>query len=125
METDMDIEMQMEKPDNCCSRHPGEDITFIKNAESDHHYGKWICANPDCNKFVRWAKKPTTTVALQQRQEDIESLLGDLYKRDENDTTYNTMKMIKFMLAIYNTTHLNLVQKGNYDKIRKHLRPWL
>ena len=105
--------MDMEKPNKSCSRHPDENIVFVKNPENDHHYGRWSCSNPDCNKFVSWAKRPATTAALQQRQDAILKIVVHLAQNPTDDK----LKMIKFMMSIYNTIHLNLVQLSTYDKI--------
>jgi hypothetical protein len=112
----------METPDNRCSIHSDEDIRFVKNPEGSHHYGKWICGNPECSKFVRWAKKPATTEELQTRQNNIIVALGRLYERDKSDKTDKTQKAIKFMVTMHNVVHLNLVQQSQYDKIMQSLQ---
>ena len=113
----------MEKPDNRCSTHSNEDIVLVKNEPNAKHYGKWVCADPECSKFVRWAKQPKTTDALVERQNNIIIILGQLYERDKSDKTDKTQKTIRFILSIYSTVHLNLVQQSTYDKIVHALNP--
>lgn len=112
----------MEIPTNRCSIHPDEDIRFFRNPEGSHHYGKWQCANLECSKFVRWAKKPSTTEELQKRQEDIIVALARLFERDKSDRTDKTQKLIRNVLSMYGVVHLNLVQQSQYDNIMQSLQ---
>jgi len=65
-----------EKPLTRCNKHPLDDIVFIK--EDGYHYGRWNCANPSCNKYVCWAKKPQTDNAMKERQARILRVILDL-----------------------------------------------
>jgi hypothetical protein len=98
--------MSQPAPDKRCPNHQDADIELVVNPSGSHHYGKYVCS--ECSKFISHARKPTTSHALEKRQQEIYPFIKARVMSDAD---------LKFILSIYNIPHLNLVQERRYNDI--------
>lgn len=81
-------------------------MKLVLTPELKNKYGKWV--DPDTGKFIKWAKTPKTTEALERRQSEIRDFLNK--GLHENLTSEELHRLLK----LYTTVHLGLQQEW-YD----------
>ena len=92
-----------------CKEENVEYLLVVSESETSPHYGKYVCAK--MNHFIRWAKSPLTIARHEERQEQIDFLLGD-GRGNLSDFAKEFLEDIK------GRTHLSPKQQSYYDAIR-------
>jgi hypothetical protein len=95
--------------DKRCPVHPDARISLTLTPEIKH-YGKYVCE--ECGKFIVWAKTPTSSYALADRQREIVRLLMQ-HKFSERDTA--------MLCKLYSIVHLTDLQRQSWLRIKGDL----
>lgn len=72
------------------------------------HYGKYICSNPECKKFLGWMKDPKIDMILKNRQQTIRKILKKVKLTEKNR---------EFLLNICELRHLSPKQELYYNNL--------
>lgn len=92
--------------DKRCGAHPSAKLNLVLTPDIKH-YGKYVCA--ECGKFIVWAKTPTTSYALADRQREIVRLL--MQKRfNDRDTA--------MLCKLYSIVHLTGLQEQSWLRLK-------